>query len=218
MCNLYSMTRSQEAMRRLFGIGRDSTGNLPAMPAIFPDQMAPVIIAGQDGERALGLMRWGLPGPAQYGGLPVTNVRNTASPYWRPLLGTARRCLVPFTAFCEYADTKPRKMPVWFALDEDRPLACFAGIWTSWEGTRGPKAATVTGRHHLFGFLTTEANALVGIVHPKAMPVVLASPEDWHTWLTAPPDEALRLQRPAPEGLLREVARGLRQDDGATGA
>jgi putative SOS response-associated peptidase YedK len=44
---------------------------------------------------------------------------------------------VPFDSFCEYADTKPRKTPTWFALDEDRPLAFFAGIWTSWHGTAG---------------------------------------------------------------------------------
>ncbi len=33
MCNLYSITRNQEAMRRLFRIMRDTTGNLPALPA-----------------------------------------------------------------------------------------------------------------------------------------------------------------------------------------
>jgi hypothetical protein len=37
MCNLYSITRSQEAMRRLFRVKRDLTGNLPSLPAIFPD-------------------------------------------------------------------------------------------------------------------------------------------------------------------------------------
>ena len=37
------------------------------------------------------------------------------------------RCIVPATSFCEYADTKPRKTPTWFALAEDRPLFAFAG-------------------------------------------------------------------------------------------
>lgn len=32
MCNLYSVTRGQDAMRRLFAIGRDLTGNLPPIP------------------------------------------------------------------------------------------------------------------------------------------------------------------------------------------
>ncbi|GJE62763.1 hypothetical protein MPOCJGCO_4899 [Methylobacterium trifolii] len=41
---------------------------------------------------------------------------------------TERRCLVPVTSFSEYADTKARKTPVWFALDDDRPLFTFAEI------------------------------------------------------------------------------------------
>lgn len=62
MCNLYSITRSQEAMRRLFGISRDLTGNLPPMPGIFPDMMAPIVRVAND-ERQLQMMRWGIPGP-----------------------------------------------------------------------------------------------------------------------------------------------------------
>jgi len=34
---------------------------------------------------------------------------------------------VPATSFCEYADTKPRKTPKWFALSQDRPLFAEAG-------------------------------------------------------------------------------------------
>ena len=57
MCNLYSITRSQEAMRRLFAIAEDLTGNLAPMPGVFPDMTAPAVrIAG--GERRLELMRW----------------------------------------------------------------------------------------------------------------------------------------------------------------
>jgi putative SOS response-associated peptidase YedK len=64
----------------------------------------------------------------------------------------------------------------------------------------------------LFSFLTTEANGVVGPVHPKAMPVLLTKPEEWATWLEAPTQEALRLQRPLPDGEMREVARGERKD------
>jgi hypothetical protein len=77
---------------------------------------------------------------------------------------------VPATSFCEYADTKPRKTPKWFALGQDRPLFAFAGLWTPWRGVQGPKSAPVDGRHELFGFLTTEANAVVAPIHLKAMP------------------------------------------------
>ncbi len=65
-----------------------------------------------DGERVLTMMRWGFPPPLKVGTQLVTNVRNVASPYWRPWLKPAHRCLVPVTAFSEYGDTKPRKTPL----------------------------------------------------------------------------------------------------------
>ena len=67
MCNLYSITRSQDAMRRLFEVADDLTGNLPPMPAVFPDMLAPVVRVA-DGIRRLEPMRWGMPGPPQFGG------------------------------------------------------------------------------------------------------------------------------------------------------
>ncbi len=64
----------------------------------------------------------------------------------------------------------------------------------------------------LFAFLTTEPNAEVGAIHPKAMPVVLTTPDEVEAWMTAPSDEALKLQRPLADGTLRIVARGVKED------
>ncbi|MDB5566223.1 MAG: hypothetical protein JWP84_2789 [Tardiphaga sp.] len=71
-----------------------------------------------------------------------------------------------------------KKDVVWFALTAERPLFAFAGIWTDWTGTRGTKANPVEGDHRLYGFLTTERNGMVAPVHAKAMPVLLATPEE----------------------------------------
>jgi putative SOS response-associated peptidase YedK len=212
MCNLYSVTKGQSAIRDLFRASRDRVGNLPLLPAIFPDQMAPIVRVGTDGERELVMARWGMPGPPQYGGQPVTNIRNLGSPHWRGWLGNRNRCVVPATSFCEYLDTKPRKTPIWFALSEDRPLFAFAGLWTPWRGVRGPKSAPVEGLRELFGFLTTEANAIVAPVHPKAMPVILMTPAEVDLWLEAESGEALSLQRPLSDDALRIAAKGERED------
>jgi putative SOS response-associated peptidase YedK len=67
MCNLYSVTKGQSAIRDLFSVKHDRAGNLPSLPAIFPDQMAPIVRTNADGQRELVMARWGMPGPPQYG-------------------------------------------------------------------------------------------------------------------------------------------------------
>ena len=57
-----------------------------------------------------------------------------------------------------------------------------------------------------------ELNAEVGVIHPKAMPVILRTAEEIEAWMTKPADQALKLQRPLPDGSLRIVARGIKED------
>jgi putative SOS response-associated peptidase YedK len=118
---------------------------------------------------------------------------------------------VPFTSFSENEHLPDgSKPPVWFALDESRPLAFFAGLWTRWTSVRKLKEGQVTT--DLFGFLTTEANAVVGAIRPKAMPVILTGEDDVERWLSVPVEEALRLQRPLPDDALTILARGEKED------
>ena len=159
MCNLYSITTNQAAISGLFRVVNRYVGNLPAMPSVFPDNLAPVVRTGANGERELAMMRWGMPSPPTVAGPPITNIRNTASPLWRRWLRTESRCLVPANSFSEYApEPNPatgKKDIVWFALADARPLFAFAGIWTTFNGDRGPKSKPVPGPHQVYGFLTT---------------------------------------------------------------
>jgi putative SOS response-associated peptidase YedK len=61
MCNLYSLTKGQAAIIALTRAMRDRTGNLPPLPGIFPDYMAPVVRNAPDVVRELAMLRWGMP-------------------------------------------------------------------------------------------------------------------------------------------------------------
>jgi putative SOS response-associated peptidase YedK len=150
MCNLYSQTKSQDAMRQVFAdllIGdetiEDLTGNLASQTGVYPDYSAPILRHAPQGGWQLTKARWGMPTPQVFlegkrTDPGVTNIRNVSSPHWRRWLGVENRCLVPFTSFSEL-DTRagsPRNHPIWFALEPDRPLAFFAGIHTEWTSVR----------------------------------------------------------------------------------
>ncbi|MCK1595047.1 SOS response-associated peptidase family protein [Bradyrhizobium sp. 164] len=236
MCNLYSITKGQAAIIALTRALRDTTGNLPPMPGVFPDYRAPIVRNAPDGVRELSLARWGMPSShsalfeatkkraakLEAKGKQVdfkelvrmepdsgtTNIRNTNSKHWKRWLGIENRCVVPFTSFSEF--NKVEGGDIWFAFDESRPLAVFAGLWTNWISVRKVKEGETT--NDLFAFLTIDPNNVVGPIHPKAMPVILTAPDEIESWLTAPPEEALKLQRPLQNGVLKIVARGQKED------
>jgi hypothetical protein len=45
--------------------------------------------------------------------------------------------VVPFNSLSEL--NKAESGDIWLAIDESRPLACFAGIWTNWISVRKVK-------------------------------------------------------------------------------
>lgn len=198
MCNLYRMTSNADAIAQLFAPLTTGGLNQAPLPEIFPDYVAPVIVAGEGAgaPRRLEPMRWGWP-PFGQVRRPVTNIRNLASPMWRGAIADRRRrCLVPVTEFAEWGAepdcSTGRKKKHWFAL-RDHPVFAFAGLWRP----------TKDGKR--YAFLTCESNELVGRVHPKAMPVIVRPGEQADRWLEAEGAEAAAMQCAFPADEMIEV-------------
>jgi putative SOS response-associated peptidase YedK len=240
MCNLYAIMKARAESAKLARVMKDRNNNQPPQPGVYPDYAAPIIIQDEVGVREMRDARWGLPSSKKalldaatkradklrakgqvvdFNELlrmepdnGTTNIRNTASKHWQRWLGPSNRCLVPFTSFSEPDQVGGTLKPIWYALGEDRPLAFFAGAWTPWTCVRKIKEGEVTC--DLYGFLTTDANAEVAAHHSKAMPVILTDPAEWDLWMSdAPWSEVASLQRPLPDGSLKIVATGVRQDE-----
>ena len=202
-------------MRSLFRVTRDLTGNLPPMPGVFPDYPAPIVRMA-DGERELTMARWGMPSPvfalkgrATDPALPmsVTPRRRTGA------AGSGQRTAAS-SRLPHSRNTRPgldgKKVPVWFALNE-RPATCRLRRHLDQLDIRS-KSQRRRGYCDIYAFLTTDANADVAPIHPKAMPVILTDENEVDVWLRAPAQVAMALQRPLAAGKLRIVARAPRTD------
>jgi putative SOS response-associated peptidase YedK len=125
----------------------------------------------------------------------TTNIRNTKSGHWKRWLDPEHRCLVPFTSFSEYDTIDGKKVPVWFAPDESRPLLAFGGIWTNWTSVRKAKESEVTA--DIFGFLTCGSSGCRTDVREtegdEARAISIAAPA------------VMVCERPCPNSLMRDI-------------
>ncbi|WP_416908870.1 MAG: SOS response-associated peptidase [Polymorphobacter sp.] len=166
MCNRYQLKGSAAEVAAALG--------MPVGGVNWPEEMFPArpgLVGTVSGAR---LMDWGWPPPGDGKGRPVTNARNLDSPFWRAAVADpARRCLIPASRFCEWEGAVGAKRARWFGVRE-AAVFVFAGVWRP------------HGDGAVYAMLTCAPNALVGAVHPKAMPVILAQDaaarwlrEDW---------------------------------------
>lgn len=178
MCNLYTQTKSVEAVRQLFAAQQ--------MPLHFPDGIpnlrptdiritdsAPIVKAkaGEPGAYELVIRRWSWPGP---GGKPVFNFRSEGRDF------SSGRCLVVADGFYEFtlsADSK-RAKDRWLFTSADGETLGIAGL-----------ARSVPDIGEAFTMLTTEPGADVAPYHNRQVAVLPVL--DWKAWLDGHPSHEL---------------------------
>ena len=159
-----------------------------------------VVRDGEDAEREMRLLRWGLlPKWAKdpKAGYKMINAKAETlreRPAYRPLVGKFNhRCLIVADGFFEWMkaeDPKQPRQPVHFTVDGGEPFA-FAGLWTRAK-IEGEWVASCT-------LLTTQPNEVVARVHNR-MPVILQGEDAEAAWLdpSTDADDAVELCVPFP--------------------
>lgn len=197
MCGRFSLTVSADEL--LAELGIEPPADYSPRYNVAPTQNVLAIAEGKDGERRLGVLRWGLvPHWAKdvSVGARMINARGESvggKSAFREAFDR-RRCLIVADGFYEWRKDGGRKVPLRFVRPDGAPFT-FAGLWERWRQPDGNDLHSCT-------ILTTTPNALVAPVHDR-MPVIIA-PEDRDRWLdrnlegarvqdlvAPPPDDAL---------------------------
>ena len=194
MCGRFTLTADQQTLKKRFRTIVTSTAACPPRFNIAPTQ--DVVVVGDDGQRYMTQMRWGLiPSWAKDPsvGNRIINARAetlAAKPAFRLAL-RKRRCLVVADGFYEWQRVGTAKQPVRIVLRNRQPFG-FAGLWDTWANPDGEEIQSCT-------VITTEANELLKSVHNR-MPVILP-PEAEDIWLDpgiTEPSRLLPLLKPYP--------------------
>jgi putative SOS response-associated peptidase YedK len=216
MCGRYTLTKKEHdtlASRFEAKLGEkvtesvvDSDGKVHGPAGVGRFNVAPtqqvltVVRDGEDAEREMRLLRWGLlPSWAKdlNAGYKMINAKSESlqkSPAYRPLVGKIRhRCLIVADGFYEWMkaeDPKQPRQPVRFTVDGGEPFA-FAGLWT--------RARIEGDRIESCTIVTTQPNDVVARVHNR-MPVVLPDSDAEGAWLdpATDSDDAVELCVPFP--------------------
>ncbi len=199
MCGRFDLSETSQRLRAQFRLSVD-----PA-PFISDDVCPtnwPPIIRDLDGQRLATPARWGLiPWFAKDEKVGVRAINARAEtiatlPTFRNAF-KCRRCIVPATAFYEWAAIpgQKQKRKYRFAAASGELLG-IAGLWDRW--TRQSTGEVVES----FTIITTEPNQLMAPIHDR-MPAVL-KPVNYDVWLSTdtPPEVAGRLLCPADEEVL----------------
>jgi putative SOS response-associated peptidase YedK len=170
MCGRYTLALKEEILLRRFNVMEFGWKYTPRYN-VAPSQDNPVVFLNEKNQRIMTPMRWGfIPHWAQDEsiGNRMINAR-VETIAQKPSFKTSlrkRRCLVPADGYYECTKLgKPGKRSPYRIVLKSRELFAFAGLWDTWKNQIGDLIQSYT-------IITTEADDLVGKIHPR-MPVIL---------------------------------------------
>ena len=199
MCGRFTLTQPANIAAK-FGLDNFA----PVEPEFYEPRfnVAPtqriVVIPTRDMQREARRMRWGLiPSWAKDAsiGSRLINARAEGidtTPSFRAAF-KYRRCLIPADSFYDWLPTAQGKQPYRIMLASGE-LFAFAGLWERWRDRQGEAVESCC-------IVTCTPNELAVRFHDR-MPVII-SPEDYDTWLTGTPEQALALLKPYPTEAMR---------------
>jgi putative SOS response-associated peptidase YedK len=153
-----------------------------------PGSVQPVVMSNE-GERTLGLMRWGFKLPDRL----LFNVRSegvTSANFWKEKFATAR-CIVPASMYFEWQDCDTKPKPKYEIEVPGREYFGIAGVWAPWKNPK-PDQWEKT-----FSTFTSEPNSLIEKIHIR-QPIII-EPRDFEEWLSPSERPPVHLLRVTPE-------------------
>jgi len=176
MCGRFAFYSPSEAAAALFGV----SGSLPVEPRynIAPTQYIAAVRDGEDKERELVMLRWGLvPSWAKdpsIGNRMINARAETVAE--KPSFRAAyrrRRCVVLVDGFYEWRREGDVKTPYFISLASGGPFA-LGGLWENWHDRESDESIQTTA------LITTEANDFMRPLHHR-MPMILETDaaNDW---------------------------------------
>ena len=198
MCGRFTLTTDLQEVAERFCVTPPPTADFPPCFNIAPSQS--VIVIGDDGQRKLRSMQWGLiphwaKDPALGNRMINARAETLAE---KPSFCEAlkkRRCLIPADGFYEWQKVGKVKQPMRIVLKSRAPFG-LAGLWDRWISPEKKEVLTCT-------IITTAANELIREIHDR-MPVLLQQ-DDEARWLDpglTDPVQLLQLLKPYPSELM----------------
>jgi putative SOS response-associated peptidase YedK len=204
MCGRYTLTDPDPRLLRFrFGLAEEAKIEQAPRYNVAPTDPVLAIRLDGDGERELGVLRWGLiphfADPDSFDKLLINARAETVAEY--PAFRDAfheHRCLIVADGFYEWRAEETGKKPVWITRPSKEPFA-FAGLWAEARRRDGTSV-------HSCAIVTCEPGELVAPIHDR-MPVILAEADE-AGWLDPGATEQ-RLQAllaPTDDLILTEVS------------